>query len=94
MAVLRQLIGEVLRTQRIARGMTLRDVSAAARVSLGYISEVERGQKEASSELLSALCEALDIPLSQVLRDVGSILEVEEEAIPIQLGSGERVYAA
>lgn len=99
MAVLRQLIGEVLRTQRIAKGMTLREVSAAARVSLGYISEVERGQKEASSELLSSLCEALDIPLSQVLRDVGSILEVEEQtlvadSVSLELESQNHIYAA
>lgn len=77
-AVLRHLIGEVLRTQRVARGLTLRDVSARAQVSLGYISEVERGQKEPSSELLAALCGALEVPLSQVLRDVSSILELEE----------------
>ena len=50
--------------------MTLREVSAEARVSLGYISEIERGQKEASSELLASLCSALDVPLSEVLRDV------------------------
>lgn len=80
MAVLRQLIGEVLRTQRVTRGLTLRQVSAEARVSLGYISEVERGQKEPSSELLAALCEALGVPMSQVLRDVSSILELEEHA--------------
>ena len=83
MAVLRHLIGEVLRTQRIARGLTLRQVSALAQVSLGYISEVERGQKEPSSELLAALCAALDVPLSQVLRDVSSILELEEHTASV-----------
>lgn len=80
MTTLRQFVGEVLRARRIAQGLTLRDVSAKARVSLGYISEVERGQKEASSELLIALCSALDVPLSRVLSDVSALLEVEESA--------------
>ena len=47
--------------------------SSAARVSLGYLSEVERGQKEASSELLGSICDALDIPLSLVLREVSFV---------------------
>ena len=64
MVLFRRLLGDVLRAQRMRRGMTLREVSAEARVSLGYISEIERGQKEASSELLASLCSALDLPLS------------------------------
>ena len=70
MVVFRRLLGEVLRSQRMRQGRTLRQVSADARVSLGYISEIERGQKEASSELLASLCQAMDLPLSDVLRDV------------------------
>lgn len=80
MTAMRQLVGEVLRERRRARGMTLRDVSAKARVSLGYISEVERGHKEPSSELLAALATALDIPLSEVLREVSDLLQLEEAA--------------
>lgn len=80
MTVMRQFVGEVLRARRVAEGLTLRDVSARARVSLGYISEVERGQKEPSSELLAALAGALEVPLSKVLLDVSSLLEVEEAA--------------
>lgn len=80
MTTMRQLLGEVLRARRLAQGLTLRDVSAKARVSLGYISEVERGQKEPSSELLAALAAALDVPLSQVLMDVSALLAVEESA--------------
>ncbi|MCW2821030.1 MAG: helix-turn-helix domain protein, partial [Marmoricola sp.] len=53
------------------------------RVSLGYISEIERGQKEASSELLSALCAALDVPLSGVLREVSDYVEAEELALEV-----------
>jgi transcriptional regulator with XRE-family HTH domain len=70
MVLLRQEIGDVLREQRQHQRRTLRDVSAAARVSLGYLSEVERGQKEASSELLASICGALELPLSRVLSEV------------------------
>ena len=70
-ALLREVIGDVLRRARIEQGRTLREVSDAARVSLGYLSEVERGRKEASSELLSAICGALEVPLSRVLTDAG-----------------------
>ena len=52
MILVRRLLGDVLRELRLEQGRTLRDVSADARVSLGYISEIERGQKEASSECL------------------------------------------
>lgn len=80
MTAMREFIGDVLRARRLAEGLTLRDVSERARISLGYISEVERGQKEASSELLAALAQALDVPLSKVLLDVSSLLELEEAA--------------
>ena len=78
MALFRRTLGDVLRGKRLQRGMTLREVSAEARVSLGYISEIERGQKEASSELLASLCGALDVPLSEVLHDVSSLVAIEE----------------
>lgn len=70
MVLIRRLLGDVIRRHRQRQGRTLREVSAAARVSLGYLSEVERGQKEASSELLAAICHALDVPMSEVLREV------------------------
>jgi transcriptional regulator with XRE-family HTH domain len=81
MAVLRRLIGDALRRERLAQQRTLREVSSAARVSLGYLSEVERGQKEASSELLAAICDALDVPLSRVLREVSDELVLTELAV-------------
>jgi len=81
MVLFRRLLGDVLRDRRMRRGMTLRDVSAEARVSLGYISEIERGQKEASSELLASLCTALEVPLSDVLREVSDAVAVEEAAV-------------
>lgn len=68
----RELLGEVLRAERMRQGRTLREVSMAARVSLGYLSEVERGQKEASSELLWAISQALGVPLSQVYAEVAA----------------------
>jgi transcriptional regulator with XRE-family HTH domain len=70
MVILRRVVGEQLRRLRQDQGRTLRDVSSAARVSLGYLSEIERGQKEPSSELLAAICTALDVPLSVLLRSV------------------------
>lgn len=78
--LLRELIGETLREARFAQGRTLRDVSGRARVSLGYLSEVERGQKEASSELLAAICDALDVPLATILRRVAEKLTATEVA--------------
>jgi transcriptional regulator with XRE-family HTH domain len=79
-ALLREVIGDVLRGTRISQGRTLREVSDSARVSLGYLSEVERGRKEASSELLTAICGALDVPLSEVLTDAGRQLARQERA--------------
>ncbi len=78
MALFRRMLGDVLRERRSELGLTLREVSGVARVSLGYISEIERGQKEASSELLASLCEALEVPLSEVLRNVADAVAVEE----------------
>jgi transcriptional regulator with XRE-family HTH domain len=88
MVLLRQLLGDVLRRLRIRQGRTLREVSASARVSLGYLSEVERGRKEASSELLAAICAALDTPLSQVFREVSG-LRVPVDRISVEVpGAG------
>ncbi len=84
MVLLRHLLGDVLRRLRLRQGRTLREVSASARVSLGYLSEVERGQKEASSELLQAICSALGTPLSQVFREVSdnfALAELQNEPV-------------
>jgi transcriptional regulator with XRE-family HTH domain len=70
MVLLREHIGQSLRSARTGQARTLRDVAREARVSLGYLSEVERGQKEASSELLNAICQALGLSLSSVMSDV------------------------
>jgi transcriptional regulator with XRE-family HTH domain len=81
MVLLRRLLGDVLRRHRVRQSRTLRDVSSVAGVSLGYLSEVERGRKEASSELLAAICGALDVTLSEVLREVSDDLAREERRV-------------
>jgi transcriptional regulator with XRE-family HTH domain len=77
-ALLRRVIGDALRARRQGQHRTLREVSTAANVSLGYLSEIERGQKEASSELLAAICEALGSQLSEVLREASDSLAAAE----------------
>jgi transcriptional regulator with XRE-family HTH domain len=79
MAVLRHVVGETLRAVRLRQRRTLREVSSSARVSLGYLSEVERGQKEPSSELLAAICRALDIELSELFQEVTDTLYRDEK---------------
>jgi XRE family transcriptional regulator, stress-response regulator len=78
MVLLRRVIGDALRARRQGQHRTLREVSTAANVSLGYLSEIERGQKEASSELLAAICEALGARLSEVLGEVSDTLSLAE----------------
>ena len=79
MVLLRKVIGDVLRARRLAQHRTLRDVSTAANVSLGYLSEIERGHKEASSELLAAICEALGTGLSDVMGEVSATFALAEQ---------------
>jgi transcriptional regulator with XRE-family HTH domain len=80
MALLREAVGRSLRAARTEQSRTLRDVAREARVSLGYLSEVERGQKEASSELLNSICEALGLQLSALMSDVTSQIASSEIA--------------
>ena len=80
MPILRNELGDVLRDARLAQSKTQREVSSVARVSLGYLSEVERGQKEASSELLASICEALDVPMSKILHEVSDRFTLAEAA--------------
>ncbi len=92
MVILRRVIGEELRRLRLDQRRTLRDVSSAARVSLGYLSEIERGQKEASSELLAAVCAALDVRLSSILKSAS--LEVEALEMELDATSAEATPVA
>ncbi|MGH3917161.1 MAG: helix-turn-helix domain-containing protein [Pseudonocardiaceae bacterium] len=88
MILLREAIGERLRRTRTTQRRTLREVSRSAQVSLGYLSEVERGRKEPSSELLAAICDALELPLDELLRRVaGDIGPVRlPDLVPAELG--------
>lgn len=92
MTLLRTEIGDSLRAVRRLQNRTLRDVSTGARVSLGYLSEIERGQKEASSELISAICEELDLPVSLLLRQVSDRLALSEgvdipDTVPVEMSA-------
>ena len=78
MVLLRRVIGDALRARRQGQHRTLREVSTAANVTLGYLSEIERGQKEASSELLAAICDALGARLSELLGEVSDTLSLAE----------------
>ncbi|GAA1854770.1 helix-turn-helix domain-containing protein [Asanoa iriomotensis] len=86
MVLLRRVIGDALRARRQGQHRTLREVSTAANVSLGYLSEIERGQKEASSELLSSICDALDTQLSQLLREASDTLALAEQMEGVLVG--------
>jgi transcriptional regulator with XRE-family HTH domain len=80
--LLRTILGDVLRRIRLDQGRTLADVAGAARVSMPYLSELERGRKEASSEILAAICAALDLDLSDLLAEVHHDLA---QARPVQV---------
>ena len=84
MILIRRLLGDVLRRKRQDEGRTLRQLAAEARISPGYLSEIERGQKEPSSELLAAICDALNIRLSDLLREVSVDLAAAELAARIE----------
>lgn len=90
----RRELGDVLRDYRQRQGRTLREVSSGARVSLGYLSEVERGQKEASSELLHSICRALNVPMSHVLRLVADRIDVAEGRTPPMVRKMQAARAA
>jgi transcriptional regulator with XRE-family HTH domain len=79
MVLLRKVIGDALRARRLAQHRTLREVSTAANVSLGYLSEIERGHKEASSELLASICDALGARVSEMLGDVSATFALAEQ---------------
>ncbi|CAB4552804.1 unannotated protein [freshwater metagenome] len=83
MILVRRELGDVLRNLRLQQGQTLRQVASRASVALGYLSEVERGQKEASSEILYAVAEALDVPMSTILADVSERVGRLEGIMPI-----------
>ncbi|MCO1596003.1 helix-turn-helix domain-containing protein [Micromonospora sp. RHAY321] len=94
MVLLRRVIGDALRARRQGQQRTLREVSTAANVSLGYLSEIERGHKEPSSELLAAICDALGARLSELLREVSDTVALAEQMpevlVPMQDEQAEK----
>ncbi len=92
--LLREALGDSLRRVRTQQGRTLREVSTDARVSLGYLSEVERGQKEASSELLAAICDALEVEIADLLLDVGTAMRPDHAAAPAAEGADREAAIA
>lgn len=94
MVLVRHEIGDVLRDLRLQKGQTLRQVASRASVALGYLSEVERGQKEASSEILASVADALDTPISVILHEVSQRLAMlEGVAVPSRLVSAAALEA-
>ena len=89
--LLRTTLGDVLRRTRLGQGRTLADVARAAMVSMQYLSELERGRKEASSEILAAICDALEVDLPDVLAEVGRNLAgaPQQQATVVRLGTGQ-----
>lgn len=86
MVLLREELGDVLRHARRDQGRTLRDISAKASVSLGYLSEIERGEKEASSELVASICDALGLPMSVVFAEIAQRAgRAERASAPVAL---------
>jgi transcriptional regulator with XRE-family HTH domain len=83
--LLRTMLGDVLRRTRLDQARTLADVAKAARVSMPYLSEVERGRKEASSEVLAAICDALRIDITDLLAATGRDLITQDRASIIRL---------
>lgn len=73
---LRDALGEVLRELRLEKKFTLRQLSVKAGVSLGYLSEIERGSKEISSELLSSIAKAIEVPLHQIIIETGHRIQM------------------
>ena len=90
----RRELGDVLRDYRQRQGRTLRQVASRASVALGYLSEVERGQKEASSELLHSICRALNVPMSHVLRVVADRIDLAEGRTPPMIRKAQAARAA
>ncbi len=86
--LLRSALGEALRRARLQQGRTLADVALAARISMPYLSEVERGLKEVSSEVLAALCAALGIDLADLLMAV--VIRLTSDLPGVSVGAGRR----
>jgi len=88
--LLRELVGEALRRRRRAQRRTLAEVAARAGMSMQHLSDVERGRKDPSSEILAAICGALDLPLGQLLELAGAAQVAQAGTVSEQSAAGRR----
>lgn len=91
--LLRRLVGGILRERREAQGRTLRDVARDARVSVAYLSEIERGRKEASSEVLVAVCRALGMGMVDLLGEAYGVLAPRATVVDLTARPGREPQA-
>lgn len=77
--LLRSKLGEVIYDYRLSRGQTLRQLSLKSNVSISHLSEVERGLKEASSEVLASIAKGLGVPVSTILIKTGERVALFEQ---------------
>lgn len=82
--LLRYAIGSALRRIRLDRELTLRTVADTARISMPYLSEIERGRKEPSSEILEVICRALGMTLVDLLAEA---TDEAMSAVPVSVVS-------
>ena len=87
--LLRDAIGSTIRRLRLERAKTLRELARESTVSLPYLSEIERGRKEASSEILATLARSLDVPLESIMHEASDRLQVTELASLLELPARE-----
>lgn len=90
---MRSAIGEVLRRRRLEQERTLAEVARDACVSVQYLSEVERGRKEASSEIVAAVCDSLGMGLADLLAEVGRDLTARHAPV-LRLDAARHMHRA
>jgi ribosome-binding protein aMBF1 (putative translation factor) len=91
---LREAVGQALRSERTAQRRTLNEVAERAGISMQYLSEIERGRKEASSEILGAVCTSLGIRLLDLVAQTQRVLSVESPPVPTSPPHGPMLMAA
>lgn len=84
--LLREALGTTLRAFREDARRTLRDLAVAANVSPGYLSELERGRKEVSSELLASICHALGVNVSRLILEAAEMMAFDVAAAELAAG--------
>lgn len=75
---LRHAVGDTLRTLRMERGLTLRQASGKNHVALGYLCEIERGQKEPSLSTLDSIANGMEMSTADLILEIYKYLEENE----------------